>query len=310
MTRTRSGAALEDRTASTGVTAVHLHLPYFDPALEDRAVAELARDLPVAEWFYLRYWQRGPHLRVRALTPACGDRLWRATVRAAAVAGRAARPQRALDQAGYAAAVAETAAAGEAGRPLEVLDLLAPGCYPWVYVPEFDRYGGPSVHPSVLAYFAISSGRAASMVGRVDAGMAAGGVPANHRLSAALDEVLRFVVDLTAEWGSDEAHRTVLAGHRFWSERATPQGVPEARVVDRARAVLDRLARAGAPGPLRRGYGRAPALARALADLPAQQRSRVLVSVLHTHANRLGCGGPAEALVYAIALEALEEWIR
>ncbi|MHA6765689.1 lantibiotic dehydratase C-terminal domain-containing protein [Streptacidiphilus sp. PAMC 29251] len=130
-----------------------LHVATFAPgALETvltEAVGPLADRLGLLEadgppWFFLRYWQGGPHLRLRlgGLTEAEAASVESELARRLRTLDAAVPGAQRIDQEGYRRAVRPLAAAGEAGNPLPAGDLLAPGLHRTAYEPEYARYGG------------------------------------------------------------------------------------------------------------------------------------------------------------------------
>jgi hypothetical protein len=306
MTPTMRPPSKDISSCASAVTAVHLHLPYFDPNLEDVAVAELASEMSAVPWFYLRYWHRGPHLRIRALSPEATALLHRASNHALLKATNVADHGRALDERGYVTAVQETALRGESGTALPIGQLRPPGVYQEVYTPEYERYGGPLSYPSVLTYFAGSTEKALTVLHKSGTEVPQS-ISLNHRLSAALDEVLRTVIDIRAAFGAHEAQQLVTSAHHFWAVRDHHPPAPPDTVVRHARSVLERLEGTDrvSRSLLRLTNGDVPSLLERLEVMPAAVRRRVVISAVHTHANRLGCGGTPEGLIYAAVAAAI-----
>jgi thiopeptide-type bacteriocin biosynthesis protein len=110
-------------------------------------------------WFFIRYWQAGPHLRVRVadLDPAQLASVERAMRERLDVVGTLAADEQPLDGDAYARSAGRLAAAGEGGQQLNVEDVLPPGVYRRAYLPEIDRYGGEAVMPATERLFQLSS---------------------------------------------------------------------------------------------------------------------------------------------------------
>lgn len=137
----------------------HLHVQTragqaLDQILRD-VVAPVATQLPASEppgqpdarpWFFIRYWQHGPHLRLRiagldaeqasAVTAELTSRM------DSALSG-IDESQR-MDQNDYAQTVSGIARAGEGGQSMAVGTLAPAGVLVQQYEPETDRYGGRS----------------------------------------------------------------------------------------------------------------------------------------------------------------------
>ena len=110
------------------------------------AVSEPHGQLAVRPWFFIRYWQNGPHLRLRiadldaeqssSVTSALTGRM------DAALSGLD-ESQR-MDQNDYAQTVSGIARTGEGGQSMAVGTLASAGVLTQEYEPEIDRYGGRS----------------------------------------------------------------------------------------------------------------------------------------------------------------------
>lgn len=302
----------------------HLHIATFAPAALDSVVVEvlggMADRLGLLEadgppWFFLRYWQGGPHVRLRmaGLTRAQAGQI------AAELADRltpldAAVPaaQR-LDQDAYTRAVGPVAAAGEHGIPMDAGRLIAPGVWSAAYEPECDRYGGPRlmarserlfVHSSrvcLRACLARAGTRHATASG-LEAMAAACSVLDGHRAPLNPTDFLTRQRDAWLAWERSEA-------------AATSAEQARGRLDDLARA---QLAASDGLGPrlldaVHRGDPRwaewTDPLGAALHDWTTElgpgRAAGVLASHLHMTANRLGVGAGREAHLSALLLAAL-----
>ncbi|MDN5929469.1 MAG: thiopeptide-type bacteriocin biosynthesis protein [Pseudonocardia sp.] len=116
------------------------------------------RELGAEQWFFIRYWQAGPHvrLRVRDLDARSVERFERGLQARLATAGALAADEPPLDEAAYRDG-ARRFAMSELGQTDAVEDLRAPGVYRAEYVPEVDRYGGPELTASTERLFHLSS---------------------------------------------------------------------------------------------------------------------------------------------------------
>lgn len=147
--------------ARTGWTSWHLHLGSPAQSLHDRVLTEVVTPVVRAlgkPWFFIRYWQGGPHLRLRIADLGAGEahRIEDGLRAALAVAGRLDGVEEPLDESAYrdnATRFART----ETGADSTVADFHAPGVYRSVYEPEYERYGGAALMPRTERLFQLSS---------------------------------------------------------------------------------------------------------------------------------------------------------
>ncbi|WP_078851045.1 lantibiotic dehydratase C-terminal domain-containing protein [Streptomyces sp. NRRL S-237] len=97
-------------------------------------------------WFFIRYWEGGPHLRIRLLPrPDAGRAATPAALDAAVRRAFADVPRDGHDPEGYPASIGDLAAASVASDPTVdrrlAATVLPPGVHAARYVPETDRYG-------------------------------------------------------------------------------------------------------------------------------------------------------------------------
>ncbi|ARQ71148.1 thiopeptide-type bacteriocin biosynthesis protein [Streptomyces marincola] len=242
-------------------------------------------------WFFIRYDEGGPHLRVRVRDPAQDA--------AAALPGVLSR----MAARWPAAADGGPRAADGTGRHGEVRAVP--------YEPETDRYGGPAGLPVAEEVFALSSRVAARAVASAPRGSA--------RLAAAID--LAHATALACGMDRLAAARW-LRGHAAgwrWVE-----GVPllaprhvHARVNQvyaaqreafggRAAALWESLGAGGGPDVLRDWHDGVRAADLALRAGPAAgARPRVWASQLHMLLNRLGVAPDEERAVCRLAARTL-----
>jgi Lantibiotic biosynthesis dehydratase C-term len=156
--------------------------------------------------FYLCHWEGGPHVRVRLLSRATHDRAALENELTIALETHLSTQSRQpLDPAQY-ARYAEQERAFE-GAP-EPVALQADGAVrPWLYVPEWDRFGGARLAPSVVQVFSCSS----LLAGQVREA----GWPAQRRVSLAWQGA---VLTLSQATGSPQRLLWALTvAARFWS---------------------------------------------------------------------------------------------
>lgn len=289
----------------------HLHAGSFEPveleSIVTRVVAPTITELiradgpgaPVRPWFFMRYWQNGPHVRFRAAD--LGEE--RADLVTASLAERlAALPAgtSALDQERYLQAIGGVAAAGEGTGALAAGSLWRPGVYPARYEPEIERYGGPELIAMSEDLFRISSVVTMRACGiRTDSGRAFG-------------DGLESMAAAMSAWPGDPED-ILVAVRDFWTDflrQAFPAVADSVESVALAKAELLRDA-AGAVRSLVDGASNrwtpwTSALAEAtkvwLAELGEARARGVFVSHLHMTQNRLGVSAGREAHVSATLL--------
>jgi hypothetical protein len=137
-------------TENSRWAAWHLHLTTLGAPATDQVVrhvigaaVDTLRDWDTGtEWFFVRYWQFGPHVRFRiaGLAPERQQDL-DAVIRAR-MADILAAGSHSLTAEEYRHHAAPLAAAGEDGRALDIGELWPAGVYRQPYRPEVERYGG------------------------------------------------------------------------------------------------------------------------------------------------------------------------
>ncbi|MYY82680.1 MULTISPECIES: thiopeptide-type bacteriocin biosynthesis protein [unclassified Streptomyces] len=140
-------------------TSFHLHAASNAQSVVDRIVTEVVG--PVAggrPWFFIRYWQGGPHVRLRLadLDAAEAARTEAELSRLLADAGRLRAGEEPLSAEDY-RADATRFAANESGVDRHVQELRPPGVHHATYEPETERYGGAGLMPRTEALFQLSS---------------------------------------------------------------------------------------------------------------------------------------------------------
>ncbi|WP_101254618.1 thiopeptide-type bacteriocin biosynthesis protein [Streptomyces barkulensis] len=285
--------------------AWHLHLGSTARSLHDRVIEDVIRPTvaeaaPQRPWFFIRYWQGGPHLRLRVgdLDDAAYERTERLLRERLESAGRLAPDEEPVDPGGYRREAERLAAAGEleAGTPVE--DLTPPGVHRRSYEPEYERYGGPALMPAAERLFQLSSELTVRLLPRLPDQRARvlAGLRATMAAAAALGD------------GADQAAYYAHA-YRIWREWGTGFGYGEEQ--------LDRLCgigRDGAAGGAGAGRTQAPpadhgpfagwhrALAAHARDVlrgTSTHPGRVVFSHVHMFHNRLGLNLVEELQTYA-----------
>jgi thiopeptide-type bacteriocin biosynthesis protein len=272
----------------------HLHLLSDARSLQDRVVtdviAPVVGDLGGRPWFFIRYWQAGPHLRLRigdldeqssaSAEQSLRDRL--------AVAGRLTADEEPVTQAGYRAG-AERFAAGERGV---VDDLLPPGVHRARYEPEYDRYGGPGLMARTERLFQLSSELVIALLPQLSG-------PGTRAAAA-----LRATLSAAAALGDATEQAVFYArGLARWRGLAAGYGLPGERIELLCRQAGAAGAGAdvdpgdhGSFGPWHSAIVR---LARELRRDGRDHPGRIVSSHVHMFHNRLGLGPLEELRTYA-----------
>ncbi|MEV6727611.1 thiopeptide-type bacteriocin biosynthesis protein [Streptomyces sp. NPDC051364] len=272
-------------------TSWHLHLASAERSLGDRVVTDVVgpamAEVPSGSWFFMRYWQGGPHirLRVRDLPAGAAAALTRTVEQRLAAANTLLPGEKPLDSARFAVQSQRLATAGEGGVPVEERDLMPPGVYESPYVPEYERYGGASVIAVSEALFGTSSELCLAFLRTRPSDRARTALAL--RATAVAASVL-------------EASAFTAFGATSWNDWAGRAGYPAAALSAlEAECVLaadrltadghDLIARvAAAPGPLR--AWQAALSEAALHQLGPEQvyTARIVFSHVHMLHNRLG----------------------
>ncbi|WP_328926172.1 thiopeptide-type bacteriocin biosynthesis protein [Streptomyces sp. NBC_00190] len=153
---------------ASGWLAWHVHVPA-DGSGTDRISPLVRENLPalitplreaglLRRWFFIRYWEGGPHLRIRLL-PQAGAQP--AELDAAVRRAFAGLPSDGHAPQEYLRSIGDLAAASTASDPTvdqrRAGTVLAPGVHPAVYEPETARYGSGTALEASEAAFTVSS---------------------------------------------------------------------------------------------------------------------------------------------------------
>lgn len=290
--------------AGTVWHAWHLHLGSTARTVYDRVLTDVigpavasVQDRP---WFFIRYWQAGPHLRLRVgdLDQETLARVEELLRRRLETAGRLTHDETPVNQSSYARA-AEQLAAGEQEQDRVVQNLLSPGVHRAVYAPEFARYGGRELMPYTERLFQLSSELVLALMKHV------------ARQGARSTLALRATVSAAAAIG-DTAEQARFYAHGFqaWRSWAAEYGQVSTEQLDQ----LSRVPRGeGTVGGQASGKSIDPASHgpfghwhSAIADLCHELRHRtsmhpgqVVFSHVHMFHNRLGLSLFDELRTYA-----------
>jgi thiopeptide-type bacteriocin biosynthesis protein len=275
-------------------SAWHLHLSTPAPSAADRVITRVIA--PVARqagrpWFFLRYWQGGPHVRFRmaGLSDAGAADLQERLAHGLADHGAPAGGEPLVDAAAY-REQAERQASGETGVNRQVTRLRPAGVWQESYAPEFERYGGRALMAQNEEVFQLSSELTVRLL---EAGLTRQG---RARAALALTAAAASAV-------GDQAGRSLYfeIGRRRWADWAASFGYPAA-LVSRAQAVSPSTMPAPGAGP---AWTRPwTAALRALGERVDQEGTEVAPAVIssqvHMSHNRLGLGILDELRTYAV----------
>lgn len=284
-------------TSAPRWNAWHLHLATTARTAHDRVLTDVigptVRELPPGtEWFFIRYWQSGPHLRLRIadLTTAAYESVEEALRARLADAGQLAPDEEPLAEAVYAEGAARLAAAGETGPNTTVQALLPPGVHRAAYEPEYERYGGHALMPAAESLFHLSS----ELVLRL-----APTLTDARRARLALRGTLSVAVAL-----GDPAERAYYYAHGLaaWRAWAADAGYPDG-LLDRITTIAQEPATARvtpeAHGPFTGWHDALAAHAADVRGMSPVHPGMVLFSHAHMLHNRLGLSLLEELRTYA-----------
>lgn len=289
----------------------HLHVDSTSPSAQDEIITQclypVVRELAPGRWFFLRYWQGGPHVRLRVadLSPIACRQLQDALERelGRVLPGIATD----IEPTAYLAQATGFAAAGETGESMVVEALLPPGVHVAGYEPEFERYGGVEVMALSEALFHVSSELAVALCRRRKPGADAVGdglLAMAAGLSVLTDDTARrfyleHVRDAWTQWGL-----AALPGYE--PQRVASMAAAHAARLRPAAGRLTAMSRA--PGPLWEQWTRPLAEAMPMwagASRDDRRAARILSSHVHMLENRLGVGGGREGYLASVLLDLL-----
>ncbi|MFE4518170.1 thiopeptide-type bacteriocin biosynthesis protein [Kitasatospora sp. NPDC056783] len=282
----------------------HVHVPFAAADRIDELVAGPLADLittlrqagAISRWFFIRYWEGGPHLRLR-LRPA--ERSSPAELDAAVRAAFAALDGSSNDPGDVAAYLDRISRLARAsGRADPSVDrtvagsVRPPGVHPADYVPERDRYGSGELLDAAEAVFEVSSDLALRV---------ARAAPTATQLRLIGLEAITKLADGVERLGGDrDAQLARYADYwRRWAESVVPPVFDTAALGDGAARLAAALADRGGISAARlaaRDSAVGPWCAAAVDSLRphpatgpgALTRSGVAISQTHMTLNRLG----------------------
>ncbi|MFJ8955014.1 thiopeptide-type bacteriocin biosynthesis protein [Streptomyces sp. NPDC102381] len=278
--------AAEQVTTGTGTawSAWHLHLASNAQSLLDRVVqhviAPVVQTLDGAPWFFIRYWEAGPHLRLRIgdLSPAEHDRVEALLRELLATAGRPAEGEVVLKEEAY-RAEAGLLARGEYGSDHPVVALRPPGVHRAVYEPETERYGGPTLMPAAERLFQRASELVLALLPHVS-------TPQTRSALA-----LRATVSAAAALG-DGAEQALFYAHSLTAWRAWAAGLGSTPAeLDRLCHIPEGTAKPVDPdqhGPFGNWHAALTDLVREIRVTTEHVPGQIVVSHVHMLHNRLG----------------------
>ncbi|GAB4190658.1 MAG: thiopeptide-type bacteriocin biosynthesis protein [Roseiflexaceae bacterium] len=130
-------------------------------------VADLAAQEAIRRWFFIRYWQGGPHIRLRLLPVAAdAEPLVRTQLEQRAAAFLAARPSTAQLPVEEYQRFTASLSQFEYGQDCRVQIYPNNSLHYIAYEPEYARYGGPLALEAVEEHFGESSAIAGELLAR------------------------------------------------------------------------------------------------------------------------------------------------
>jgi thiopeptide-type bacteriocin biosynthesis protein len=290
-------AAQGRATAATVWHPWHLHVASEARSVLDRVVNDVIG--PTIEstggrpWFFIRYWQAGPHVRLRIgdLDEQSLEFVEASLAGRLQVAGKLAGDEQPVTEAGYQAG-ARRFAASEHGTDRVVQELLAPGVHRARYEPEYDRYGGPGLMPRTEQLFQLSSELVVALLPRLSR-------PGTRAAAA-----LRATVSAAAALGGAAEQADFYAhGLAAWRDWAISYGFPAERVdlLCRQAGIAGTDARVDPAdhGQFARWHAAVVSLAEHIRWTGAGHPGRIVSSHVHMFHNRLGLGLLEELRSYA-----------
>lgn len=272
-------------------TSWELQLASASRALHDRVVTDVVGPVVTGDspWFFLRYWQGGPHVRVRlhGLDPAQAAAVGAGLAERLAVVGVLAEGEEPVDAAQYHLG-AVRAAVGETGADAVVQPLRAPGVHPGSYEPEVERYGGPQHLAASERLFHLSSELVLAFL--------------RHRPGAGARAALAVRATVAAATATGtSAEQALFAGYGLQALRALVEGSGHPR------AQVDTWCRVSGPTDdtdlehpaLAPWHAGLVDLANAFGDTGPVHPGAVIASHVHMLHNRLGLGLVEEMRTYA-----------
>jgi thiopeptide-type bacteriocin biosynthesis protein len=278
--------------------AWHLHLSSPARSMHDRVILDVVEPVVAAVapsgFFFMRYWQAGPHvrLRMRGLTHESARRAESMLTERLAAAVELQEDEEPLDLAQFGLQAASLATAGEQGNVLPVEALHAAGVYRSAYEPELDRYGGAGLMPMTEQLFELSSRAVLDMLHQAPG------------LWTRADWAATAIAAAALALSGPEIRRAFCAhGVEFWRDYCANLGFP-AKVIDQVirsgerngdrltkqSAVLFRRAERGPVEAWAHAIRRAVPAWRESLPLPGGRATALSVLASHVHMvhNRLG----------------------
>ncbi|MQY12496.1 hypothetical protein SRB5_26300 [Streptomyces sp. RB5] len=283
--------------AATVWSPWHLHLASDARTLADRVVTDVVAPLVAAvgdrPWFFIRYWQAGPHVRLRIgdLDESMFEFVENTLRKRLEAVGELTGEERPVSEADYRAGAARLAA-DRRGTDREVAELLAPGVHRARYEPEYERYGGELLMPRTERLFQLSSELVAGMLPRLTG--------SGKRAAVAL----RATMSAAAALGDTAAQADFYArGLAAWRDAALDNGFPAGYLEQLCRPAAEAGAGArvdpAAHGAFAGWHTALLELARAARRGGGPHPGRIVSSHVHMIHNRLGLGMAEELRTYA-----------
>ncbi|PPF69350.1 hypothetical protein C5C18_04810 [Rathayibacter tritici] len=137
---------------------LELRIPNFDPRIGDEVLTRVAHDVGDRPWWFLRYWQSGPHIRFRALRREDAEIIERSvTTSFTKCATSSWKDIAVLTDREYRDATSGVARQGEGDGEMECLPLAPLGVHARPFKSEESRYGGVQRYRAAIRAFSASS---------------------------------------------------------------------------------------------------------------------------------------------------------
>ena len=278
---------------------LELRVPNFDPRIGDEVITRVGRELAGRPWWFLRYWQSGPHIRFRAMRAEDAEAVIDSVTRAFAHCSTTSwQGITEVSDREYRAAVSDAARQGEGRGELECLPLSPLGVRVRPFESEEARYGGEQGYRAAIRAFSASSiSVALTLESRPD-----------------LDARTRYLLGAAAmaNFYGRAAEIAGAAGVLVRDSLARPSGRPSeeggpvpARVVE----MMTRMVENPRPDALEHLDSRlpGPSVKDVLSSGHAPVQGAYLRAIIHTTCNRLGLPVEAEGPLRRTALALVHE---
>lgn len=149
---------MSDTDESYVALNLELRIPNFDPRIGDEVITRVAQDVGGRPWWFLRYWQSGPHIRFRALRGEDVEIIMQSVTTSYMDCMTSSwKGVTVLTDREYRDATFSAARQGEGHGELESLPLAPLGVHVRPFESEETRYGGVQRYRAAIRAFSASS---------------------------------------------------------------------------------------------------------------------------------------------------------